>query len=180
MVEDMENSILAWIGNAVAWLFVPLGWGDWKSAVAAITGLVAKENVVGTFGILFGFAEVNGDNGIEMWGTLAGTMTQAAAYSFLVFNLLCAPCFAAMGAIKREMNNAKWFWFAIGYQTLLAYTVSLCIYQMGTFVATGIFGVGTAAAVALIILFLYLLFRPYKESQTLRTPKQTALKGMKA
>ena len=180
MVEDMENSILAWIGNAVAWLFVPLGWGDWKSAVAAITGLVAKENVVGTFGILFGFAEVNGDNGIEMWGTLAGTMTQAAAYSFLVFNLLCAPCFAAMGAIKREMNNVKWFWFAIGYQTLLAYTVSLCIYQMGTFVATGIFGVGTAAAVALIILFLYLLFRPYKESQTLRTTKQTTLKGMKA
>lgn len=180
MVEDMENSILAWIGNAVAWLFVPLGWGDWKSAVAAITGLVAKENVVGTFGILFGFAEVNGDNGIEMWGTLAGAMTQAAAYSFLVFNLLCAPCFAAMGAIKREMNNVKWFWFAIGYQTLLAYTVSLCIYQMGTFVATGIFGVGTAAAVALIILFLYLLFRPYKESQTLRTTKQTALKGIKA
>lgn len=180
MVEDMENSILAWIGNAVAWLFVPLGWGDWKSAVAAITGLVAKENVVGTFGILFGFAEVNGDNGIEMWGTLAGAMTRAAAYSFLVFNLLCAPCFAAMGAIKREMNNAKWFWFAIGYQTLLAYTVSLCIYQMGTFVATGIFGVGTAAAVALIILFLYLLFRPYKESQTLHTTKQTALKGMKA
>lgn len=180
MVEDMENSILAWIGNAVAWLFVPLGWGDWKSAVAAITGLVAKENVVGTFGILFGFAEVNGDNGIEMWGTLAGTMTQAAAYSFLVFNLLCAPCFAAMGAIKREMNNVKWFWFAIGYQTLLAYTVSLCIYQMGTFVATGIFGDGTAAAVALIILFLYLLFRPYKESQTLRTTKQTTLKGMKA
>ena len=98
--------------------FVPLGWGDWKSAVAAITGLVAKENVVGTLEF-FGFAEVNGDNGIEM-GTLAGAMTQAAAYSFLVFNLLCAPCFAAMGAIKREMNNAKWFWFAIGYQTLLA------------------------------------------------------------
>ena len=180
MVEDMEHSILAWIGNAVAWLFVPLGWGDWKSAVAAITGLVAKENVVGTFGILFGFAEVNGDNGIEMWGTLAGAMTQAAAYSFLVFNLLCAPCFAAMGAIKREMNNAKWFWFAIGYQTLLAYTVSLCIYQMGTFITTGIFGVGTAAAIALIILFLYLLLRPYKESQTLRTMKQTALKGIKA
>ena len=180
MVEDMEHSILAWIGNAVAWLFVPLGWGDWKSAVAAITGLVAKENVVGTFGILFGFAEVNGDNGIEMWGTLAGAMMQAAAYSFLVFNLLCAPCFAAMGAIKREMNNAKWFWFAIGYQTLLAYTVSLCIYQMGTFITTGIFGVGTAAAIALIILFLYLLLRPYKESQTLRTMKQTALKGIKA
>ena len=178
--EQLNDSILATIGNVIAPIFAPLGWGDWKSAVAAITGLVAKENVVGTFGILFGFAEVNGDNGIEMWGTLAGAMTQAAAYSFLVFNLLCAPCFAAMGAIKREMNNAKWFWFAIGYQTLLAYTVSLCIYQMGTFITTGIFGVGTAAAIALIILFLYLLLRPYKESQTLRTMKQTALKGIKA
>lgn len=148
--------------------------------IAAITGSVAKENVVGTFGVLFGFAEVNADNGIEMWGTLAGTMTQAAAYSFLGFNLLCAPCFAAMGAIKREMNNVKWFGFAIGYQTLLAYTVSLCIYQMGTFVAIGVFGIGTAVAVALILLFLYLLFRPYQESQTLRMTKQTAFKGIKA
>ena len=121
MLEDMEldHSILATIGNAIAWLFIPLGWGDWRSAVAAITGLVAKENVVGTFGILFGFAEV-AEDGAEYWGTLAGSMSAVAAYSFLTFNLLCAPCFAAMGAIKREMNSGKWFWFAIGYQTLLA------------------------------------------------------------
>ena len=128
MVENMENSILAAIGSGIAWIFTPLGWGNWKPAVAAITGLVAKENVVGTFGILYGFGEV-AEDGAEIWGTLSGAMTQAAAYSFLVFNLLCAPCFAAMGAIKREMNNVKWFWFAIGYQTLLAYTVSLCVYQ---------------------------------------------------
>ena len=103
----MNDSILAHIGSVIAPIFVPLGWGDWKMAVAAVTGLIAKENVVGTFGILFGFAEVNADNGIEIWGQLAGSMTAVAAYSFLVFNLLCAPCFAAMGAIKREMNNAK-------------------------------------------------------------------------
>src|SRR5699024_7887464 len=137
MLEDteLEYSILAAIGNAVCWIFAPLGWGDWRSAVAAVTGLVAKENVVGTFGILFGFAEV-AEDGVEYWGTLAGSMTMVAAYSFLVFNLLCAPCFAAMGAIKREMNSAKWFWFAIGYQCLLAYCVSLCIYQIGTLITT--------------------------------------------
>ena len=166
MVEDMNNSLLAVFGSAIAWIFSPLGWGDWKAAVAAITGLVAKENVVGTFGILYGFGEV-AEDGAEIWGTLAGSMTQVAAYSFLVFNLLCAPCFAAMGAIKREMNNAKWFWFAIGYQTVLAYSVSLCIYQIGTFITTGAFGIGTAVALLLIVLFLYLLFRPYKESQKL-------------
>ena len=166
MVEDMNNSLLAVFGSAIAWIFSPLGWGDWKAAVAAITGLVAKENVVGTFGILYGFGEV-AEDGAEIWGTLAGSMTQVAAYSFLVFNLLCAPCFAAMGAIKREMNNAKWFWFAIGYQTVLAYSVSLCIYQIGTFITTGAFGIGTAAALLLVVLFLYLLFRPYKESQKL-------------
>ena len=166
MVEDMNNSLLAVFGSAIAWIFSPLGWGDWKAAVAAITGLVAKENVVGTFGILYGFGEV-AEDGAEIWGTLAGSMTQVAAYSFLVFNLLCAPCFAAMGAIKREMNNAKWFWFAIGYQTVLAYSVSLCIYQIGTFITTGAFGIGTVAALLLVVLFLYLLFRPYKESQKL-------------
>ena len=140
MLTDMEldHSILAAIGNGVAWIFAPLGWGNWKSAVAAITGLVAKENVVGTFGILFGFAEV-AEDGAEIWGTLAGSMTAAAAYSFLVFNLMCAPCFAAMGAIKREMNNKKWFWFAVGYQTGLAYVVSLCVYQIGTLITTGTF-----------------------------------------
>ncbi len=174
MVEDMNNSILASIGSAIAWIFNPLGWGDWKAAVAAITGLVAKENVVGTFGILYGFAEVNGDNGIEIWGSLANAMTPVAAYSFLVFNLLCAPCFAAMGAIKREMNNTKWFWFAIGYQTLLAYVVALCIYQIGTLVTVGTFGLGTVVAFLLVIGFLYLLFRPYKESNSLNVPKSVA------
>ena len=169
MLTDMEldHSILAAIGNAVAWIFAPLGWGNWKSAVAAITGLVAKENVVGTFGILFGFAEV-AEDGAEIWGTLAGSMTAAAAYSFLVFNLLCAPCFAAMGAIKREMNNKKWFWFAVGYQTGLAYVVSLCVYQIGTLITTGTFGIGTAAAFLLIIGFIYLLVRPYRESKKLK------------
>ncbi len=165
--EQLNDSILASIGNVIAPLFAPLGWGDWKMAVAAVTGLIAKENVVGTFGILFGFAEV-AENGTEIWGQLAGSMTAIAAYSFLVFNLLCAPCFAAMGAIKREMNNAKWFWFAIGYQTLLAYVVSLCIYQIGTLITAGTFGVGTVVAFILIIGFLYLLFRPYKESKTLK------------
>lgn len=174
MVEDMNNSILASIGSAIAWIFNPLGWGDWKAAVAAITGLVAKENVVGTFGILYGFAEVNGDNGIEIWGSLANAMTPVAAYSFLVFNLLCAPCFAAMGAIKREMNNTKWFWFAIGYQTLLAYVVSLCIYQIGTLITAGTFGLGTVVAFVFVIGFLYLLFRPYKESNSLNVPKSVA------
>lgn len=164
MLEAMEinHSILAKIGGAVSWIFIPLGWGDWKSTVAAITGLVAKENVVGTFGILYGFAEV-AEDGTEIWGTLAGSMTALAAYSFLVFNLLCAPCFAAMGAIKREMNNAKWFWFAIGYQTGLAYVVSLCVYQLGILFTAGAFGIGTVVAVLLLAGFLYLLVRPYKE-----------------
>ena len=164
--EELDSSILAAIGGIIAPLFAPLGWGDWKMAVAAVTGLIAKENVVSTFGILFGYAEV-AEDGAEIWAALAGTMTAVAAYSFLVFNLLCAPCFAAMGAIKREMNNRKWFWFAIGYQTILAYIVSLCVYQIGTFVTLGTFGIGTVAAVILIAAFLYLLFRPYKESQTL-------------
>ena len=173
MVEDMENSILAAIGSAVAWIFTPLGWGNWKAAVAAITGLVAKENVVGTFGILFGFGEV-AEDGVEIWGSLAGSMTAVAAYSFLVFNLLCAPCFAAMGAIKREMNNAKWFWFAIGYQTILAYVVSLCVYQIGTLITAKTFGIGTVAAFIMVVGFLYLLFRPYKGSKSLKVPKSVA------
>lgn len=172
--EQLNDSILAHIGSVIAPIFVPLGWGDWKMAVAAVTGLIAKENVVGTFGILFGFAEVNADNGIEIWGQLAGSMTAVAAYSFLVFNLLCAPCFAAMGAIKREMNNAKWFWFAIGYQTGLAYIVSLCIYQIGTLISTETFGAGTVVAFILVIGFIYLLVRPYKESKTLNVN----MKGM--
>ncbi|MGN9153825.1 ferrous iron transport protein B [Bariatricus sp. HCP3S3_E12] len=173
MVEDMNNSILAALGSAIAWIFTPLGWGDWKAAVAAITGLVAKENVVGTFGVLYGFGEV-AEDGAEIWGSLAGSMTAVAAYSFLIFNLLCAPCFAAMGAIKREMNNVKWFWFAIGYQTILAYAASLCVYQVGTLITAGTFGIGTVVAFIIIACFLYLLFRPYKESQNLTVPKSVA------
>nr|WP_314458809.1 ferrous iron transport protein B [uncultured Clostridium sp.] len=161
---ELDHSILAKLGSAISWIFIPLGWGNWKSAVAAITGLVAKENVVGTFGILYGFAEV-AEDGSEIWGTLAGSMTAVAAYSFLVFNLLCAPCFAAMGAIKREMNNARWFWFAVGYQTLLAYVVALCVYQVGTLITTGSFGFFTAVAFALIAGFIYLLVRPLKEKR---------------
>ena len=166
MVEDLSGGILASIGQGIAWIFAPLGWGNWQAAVAAITGLVAKENVVGTFGILYGFAEV-AEDGEEIWGTLAGSFTAVSAYSFLVFNLLCAPCFAAIGAIKREMNNAKWTWFAIGYQTGLAYVSSLCIYQLGTFITTGDFGIGTAAALAMLALFIYLLVRPHRESKML-------------
>ena len=166
--EQLNESILARIGSAIAWIFAPLGWTQagegWKMAVAAVTGLIAKENVVATFGLLFGFAEV-AEDGTEIWGNLVSVMTPVASYGFLVFNLLCAPCFAAMGAIKQEMNNAKWFWFAIGYQCGLAYVVSLCIYQIGTLITTGIFGIGTAVAILLIIGILYLLFRPYKESK---------------
>ena len=171
MVEELNNSILASIGSTIEWIFAPLGWTQagegWKMAVAAVTGLIAKENVVATFGMLYGFAEV-AEDGAEIWGNLAAAMTPIAAYGFLVFNLLCAPCFAAMGAIKREMNNAKWFWFAIGYQCGLAYVVSLCIYQIGTLITTGAFGIGTVAAFLLVIGFLYLLFRPYKESSSLK------------
>ncbi len=171
MVEELNNSILAKIGSAIAWIFAPLGWtkaGEgWKMAVAAVSGLIAKENVVATFGMLFGFAEV-AEDGAEIWGNLAAVMTPIAAYGFLVFNLLCAPCFAAMGAIKREMNNAKWFWFAIGYQCGLAYVVALCIYQIGTLLTGGGFGIGTAVAFVLVAAFLYLLFRPYKESNSLK------------
>lgn len=171
--EQLNESILAAIGGVIAPIFKPLGWGDWKMAVAAVTGLIAKENVVGTFGVLFGFAEV-AEDGAEIWGQLAGSLSMVAAYSFMVFNLLCAPCFAAMGAIKREMNNTKWFWFAIGYQTLLAYVVSLCVYQIGSLVTTGAFGIGTIVAVVLIAVFIYLLVRPYKESKTLNVN----MKGM--
>lgn len=169
--EQLNESILAKIGNGIAWIFAPLGWTQagegWKMAVAAVTGLIAKENVVATFGLLFGFAEV-AEDGAEIWGSLAAVMTPVAAYGFLVFNLLCAPCFAAMGAIKREMNNAKWFWFAVGYQTILAYIVAMCIYQIGTLITTGTFGIGTVVAFVFVAGFVYLLLRPYKESDTLK------------
>ena len=165
--EEIDYSILAAIGRCISWIFIPLGWGDWKSAVAAVTGLVAKENVISTFGILFHYGEV-GEAGEEIWGNLAANMSAIAAYSYLVFNLLCAPCFAAMGAIKREMNNAKWFWFAIGYQCGLAYLVGLCIFQIGgLFTGAATFGFWTIVTIAIIIGFIYMLFRPYKESETL-------------
>ena len=176
MEAAQAECVLAKIGNLISWIFTPLGWGDWKMTVAAITGLVAKENVVGTFGQLFGFAEV-AEDGQEIWGTLANSMSQIAAYSFLVFNLLCAPCFAAMGAIKREMNNAKWFWFAIGYQCLLAYLVALCIFQFGTLFTGGGFGIGTVAAIVILIGFLYMLFRPYKESTSLNVNTVSSVKA---
>ena len=174
--EEIDYSILAAIGKGISWIFIPLGWGDWKSAVAAVTGLVAKENVVGTFGILFHYGEV-GEAGEEIWTNLSANMTAIAAYSYLVFNLLCAPCFAAMGAIKREMNNAKWFWFAIGYQCLLAYLVSLCIFQFGTLFTGGGFGIGTVAAIVILIGFLYMLFRPYKESTSLKANTVSSVKA---
>ena len=168
--EQLNDRILSKIGSAIAWIFIPLGWTQggegWKMAVSAVSGLIAKENVVATFGLLFGFSEV-AEDGAEIWGNLAAVMTPVAAYGYLVFNLLCAPCFAAMGAIKREMNNAKWFWFAIGYQCGLAYVVALCIYQIGTLITTGTFGIGTLVAFVCIAGILYLLFRPYKESDTL-------------
>jgi ferrous iron transport protein B len=163
---DMEKSVLAFFGSAIAPIFTPLGWGSWQAAVAALTGLIAKENVVGTFGILYGFG--NGidaavtEDGAEIWSALAASFTKLAAYSFLVFNLLCAPCFAAMGAIKREMNNIKWFWAAIGYQCGLAYIVSLCIYQFGM-MFTGHFGAGTVTAFLLTAGLLFMLFRPLQK-----------------
>ncbi|MDR0325583.1 MAG: ferrous iron transport protein B [Oscillospiraceae bacterium] len=157
---DAEDSILAVIGGAIAWIFAPLGWGNWQSAVAAFTGLIAKENIVGTFGVLYGFAEVAGD-GTEVWGALAASFTALSAYSFLVFNLLCAPCVAAVGAIRREMRSAKWFWFAIGYQCVFAYIVSLCVYQLGM-MFTGSFGISTIIAILLAGLFIWMLFRSKK------------------
>jgi ferrous iron transport protein B len=173
MVENLSDGFLASIGNAIAWIFTPLGWGNWQATVAAVTGLVAKENVVGTLGVLYGFADVSED-GAEIWGTMAQSFTVISAYSFLVFNLLCAPCFAAMGAIRREMNNTKWTMFAIGYQTGFAYAVSLCIYQFWTFIATGIFSIGTAVAFIILAGFIYLLFRPAKKNVALKNTRSVA------
>jgi ferrous iron transport protein B len=160
---DMEQSILASIGNVIAPIFVPLGWGNWKAAVASLTGLMAKENVVGTFGILYGFSEV-AEDGAQVWGSLQSSFSLLGGYSLLVFNLLCAPCFAAMGAVRTEMNSRKWTLFSIGYQCVFAYVVSLIIFQIGSLVTGKGFGIGTAVAVILIIGLIYLLFkRPYSE-----------------
>lgn len=163
MVDDINDSLLSTIGRAIAWIFTPLGWGQWKAAVAGITGLVAKENVVATFGQLYGFAEV-AEDGSEIWGTLASSFTTISAYSFLAFNLLCAPCFAAIGAIKREMNNGKWTAFAITYQCVFAYVIALIINQMGNLIVNGTFGFGTVVAIILIIALIYLLVRKPKVS----------------
>jgi ferrous iron transport protein B len=166
--DEVDMSILARIGDLLAWIFIPLGWGNWQATVAAITGLVAKENIVGTLGIIYGGGE------LSVYATMALKFTQTAGMSFLCFNLLCAPCFAAMGAIKREMNNAKWFWFAIGYQCGFAYLVGLCVYQIGNLIVNGIFGVGTVVAFLIVIGFIYMLFRPYKESGKLSMDVKTS------
>lgn len=158
----MERSILAAIGNAAAWIFTPLGWGNWKAAVATLTGLIAKESIVGTFGILFGFGEA-ATGGNEMRQLLAGSFTALSAYSFLTFNLLCAPCAAAMGAIRKEMNSRGWFWYAIGYQCGLAYVVAFCIYQLGTLFTVGALGLGSAIALMAVLVFIWLLFRKQKK-----------------
>ncbi|MDR1067041.1 MAG: ferrous iron transporter B [Clostridiales bacterium] len=155
----IQDSFLARAGSSIAWLFTPLGWGDWKFAVGTISGLVAKENLVGTLGVLMGAAE--GSSALNQ--AIAMSLTGLAAYSALTFNLLCAPCFAAIGAIKREMNNAKWLFAALAYQCGLAYAVSLCIYQIGILVTTGAFGIGTIAAAMIIAAFLFMLFRPAEE-----------------
>lgn len=165
MVDDIDHSILSSIGQTFAWIFSPLGWGDWKAAVASVTGLIAKENLVATFGQLYGFAEV-AEEGNEFWGQLSASFTPLAAYSLMIFNLLCAPCFAAMGAIKREMNNTKWFLIAIGYQCGFAYVCSLIVYQLGSLVNGGSFGFGAIVGFILLIGLIYLLVRPSKESDT--------------
>ncbi|MCI8776650.1 MAG: ferrous iron transport protein B [Oscillospiraceae bacterium] len=163
MVEKLDNSILAKIGNAFAWIFVPLGWGEWQAAVATVTGLIAKENVVTTFGQLFHFAgQELAENGSEIWPEIALVFTKLSAFSFLIFNLLCAPCFAAMGAIKREMNNAKWTLFAIGYQCVFAYAVSLCIYQIGSVFSGNINIIGLIASFLIIVFVAFMLVKPYK------------------
>ncbi len=166
MVEDLNDSILSAIGGTVAWIFSPLGWGDWKAAVATVTGLIAKENVVGTFGVLYGVGEV-AEDGAEIWGSMQQNFNALSGFSFLIFNLLCAPCFAAIGAIKREMNSAKWTWFAIGYQCGFAYAVSLIVYQIGSAIQGNLQPVGLAAAVILLAFFGFMLFRPYRESNKL-------------
>ena len=171
MVEDLNNSVLAVIGSAIAWIFAPLGWGTWEGAVATITGLIAKENVVSTFGVLFGGYDEVAENGWQVWENMRNVFTPLSAYSFLIFNLLCAPCFAAMGAIKREMNNTKWTLFAIGYQCGFAYIISFIVYQLGTLFTGGATSalniVGAVIAIALVALIVFMLFKPYKESTKL-------------
>ncbi len=171
MVEDLNNSILAVIGNAIAWIFAPLGWGTWEGAVATITGLIAKENVVSTFGVVLGNNAEVAENGWQVWENMRAVFSPLAAYSFMIFNLLCAPCFAAMGAIKREMNSPKWTAFAIGYQCVFAYVIAFIVYQLGTLFTGGATSVinivGAVIAVALVAFIMFMLFKPYKESTKL-------------
>lgn len=158
--EEIDLSILAAIGNAIAWIFAPLGWGNWQATVASITGLIAKENIVGTMGILYGAAG-------NVYSSIAASFTMLSGYSFLVFNLLCAPCFAAIGAIKREMNNSKWFWFAIGYQCLFAYVAALMVYQFGSVFTGNLNIIGLIAALLVLAIIIWMLFRPYKQATKL-------------
>ena len=155
--SEIDYSILAKIGGVIAWIFRPLGWGNWQAAVASITGLVAKENIVGTMGILYPAG----------WAEIGAAFTQISGYSFLVFNLLCAPCFAAIGAIKREMNNAKWTWFAIGYQCGFAYLIALLINQFGNAFTGSLNVIGLIAAIVVLAGMIYMLFKPYKEATKL-------------
>ena len=161
--DELELSILARIGSAIAWIFLPLGWGNWQAAVASVTGLVAKENIVGTMGILYGSGE------LTAWQALSLAFTGITGFSFLVFNLLCAPCFAAIGAIKREMNNAKWTWFAIGYQCGFAYVIAFMITQFGWLFTGQVNIVGLLFAIAALLVIIYMLFfKKYKEADKLR------------
>ncbi len=160
--DQIDCSLLAMFGNAVCWLFIPQGWGNWQATVASITGLIAKENIVGTMGIIYGSAASG-----TVYSNMAAAFTMISGYSFLAFNLLCAPCFAAMGAIRREMNNTKWFWIAIGYQCGFAYLVSMVINQIGNLIVGKGFGVFTLISIAVVVVFIYLLVRPYKESTSL-------------
>ena len=163
MVEDQDNSLLAAVASCIAWIFIPQGFGNWRATVASISGLIAKENVVGTFGVLYHFGGELSENGDEIWGEVANDFTYISAYSFMIFNLLCAPCFAAMGAIKREMNNGKWTAIAIGYMCLLAYCASLVVYQIGGLISGEVgFNIFTIVAIAIIAFTIYLLFRPNK------------------
>lgn len=164
MVDDIDNSVLAKVGSVIAPIFAPLGWGNWQSSVAAVTGLVAKENVVATFGMLFHFDGELAGNGDEIRTNVAAAFTQLSAFSYLIFNLLCAPCFAAMGAIKREMNSAKWTAFAISYQCIFAYAVSLIIYQFGLLFTGRVNAAGLIFAILVLGIIVYMLARPYTNS----------------
>ena len=156
--DELQLSLLAAIGNTIAWIFTPLGWGNWQATVASITGLVAKENIVGTMGVLYGSGE------LTTWKALGQAFTGVTGYSFLVFNLLCAPCFAAIGAIKREMNNTKWTWFAIGYQCGFAYVVALMVTQFGNAFTGNLNILGLLAATVCLVGIIYMLVRPYQEA----------------